>query len=175
MHEVIDSYGDEIDQCDSKPILKITNQKFDDVATNDYLCPKNESLDANTKLDSEYGNPHHHHHHPHQSILDADVFDDNNDQLLMELNRIGINERWWNEKRAKNEQEKEMDKIVVDKFRTIKQNIKRGNTRSLLERFENLIFIILCESHIFWRSNHKMRKSRLSGGKKLQALLKASV
>ena len=47
-----------------------------------------------------------------------------------------INENWWRKKRATVESEQEPTKHV-DKFRTIKQNIKQGNTRSLRAHFEN--------------------------------------
>ena len=61
-----------------------------------------------------------------------------NDEMNKNFKKMGINENWWKERRSANEKEQEESKEPVDKFRTIKQNIRRGNTRSLKERFENL-------------------------------------
>lgn len=61
------------------------------------------------------------------------------DQIAKELEfkKMGLTKNWWDSKRTETENTKEPGK-PVDKFKTIKQNIRRGNTRSLLERFENM-------------------------------------
>ncbi|XP_027196073.2 uncharacterized protein LOC113790586 [Dermatophagoides pteronyssinus] len=61
-----------------------------------------------------------------------------NVEMYKNFKKMGINENWWKERRSANEKEQEESKVPVDKFRTIKQNIRRGNTRSLKERFENM-------------------------------------
>ena len=64
--------------------------------------------------------------------------DDDGDEIDKNIRKMVINENWWKEKRTALEKEKQESETPVDKFRTIKQNIRRGNTRSLKERFENL-------------------------------------
>ena len=50
----------------------------------------------------------------------------------MNFGKLGLKKSWWQHK------DDDENKQPVDKFRTIKQNIRKGNTRSLMARFESL-------------------------------------
>lgn len=65
--------------------------------------------------------------------------DEELDQIAEDMNfkKVGLSKSWWDSKRTETEDTKEKAP-PADKFKTIKQNIRRGNTRSLLERFENM-------------------------------------
>jgi len=55
----------------------------------------------------------------------------------LKFKTIGLSKNWWESKHNESENQKE-ESPSVDKFRTIKQNIRKGNTRSLMARFEKL-------------------------------------
>jgi len=60
------------------------------------------------------------------------------DELMeMKFAKLGVSKDWWDSKRKETDGQKDNGE-PVDKFKTIKQNIRKGNTRSLLARFENL-------------------------------------
>ncbi|KAH9403989.1 hypothetical protein TYRP_014502 [Tyrophagus putrescentiae] len=65
--------------------------------------------------------------------------DEELDQIAEDMNfkKVGLSKSWWDSKRTETEDTKEKAP-PADKFKTIKQNIRKGNTRSLLERFENM-------------------------------------
>lgn len=65
--------------------------------------------------------------------------DEELDQIAEDMNfkKVGLSKSWWNSKRTETEETTEKAP-PKDKFKTIKQNIRKGNTRSLLERFENM-------------------------------------
>lgn len=65
--------------------------------------------------------------------------DEELDQIAedMDFKKVGLTKSWWNSKRTETEETTEKAP-PRDKFKTIKQNIRKGNTRSLLERFENM-------------------------------------
>lgn len=56
----------------------------------------------------------------------------------LKFKKLGVAKSLWTSKRSEVKHEADEDeKPAFDKFRTIRQNIKKGNTRSLKERFEN--------------------------------------
>lgn len=72
---------------------------------------------------------------PKQDSNEIDL-EDELDELSFK--KIGVAKSLWKSKRSEVKQERDEDeRPTFDKFRTIKQNIKKGNTRSLKERFEN--------------------------------------
>lgn len=56
----------------------------------------------------------------------------------LQFKKLGLSKNWWDSKRSESETQQDGDLPAPDKFRTIKQNIRKGNTRSLLARFENM-------------------------------------
>ncbi|OTF82203.1 hypothetical protein BLA29_012342 [Euroglyphus maynei] len=75
---------------------------------------------------------------PGQTTMHHEHDNEHDDEMDKNFRKMVINENWWKEKRSAYEKEQQENREPVDKFRTIKQNIRRGNTRSLKERFENM-------------------------------------